>query len=108
MELKNKGITGPAVTTTDVFVANLSEDMVQPAFTLTETLRDMGIKADMEHTGRKLKGQFKFADKTGARYVVIMGGEEYERGNIKLRDMQTKEEKEIPLTEAAEAIKALL
>ena len=108
MELKNRGINGPEVTTTDVFVANLTEDMALPAYTLTEQLRDLGVKADMEHTGRKLKGQFKFADKTGARFVVIMGGEEYERGNIKLRDMQTKEEKEIPLAEAAQAIKALL
>lgn len=108
MELKNKGITGPAVSTTDVFVANLSEDMIPAAYTFTEALRDAGVKADMEHTGRKLKGQFKFADKVRARLVVIMGGDEYERGNVKIRNMQTKEEKEVAIDEAKEIILEML
>ena len=36
--------------------------------------------------------------------MVIVGGDEYERGVVKLRNMETKEEQEIPLEKAAEEI----
>lgn len=108
MELKNQGLTPAAPTVTDVYVANLGADMAAPAFTLTQALRARGIKADSDLAGRSLKAQFKFADKLGARLVVIAGGDEYARGTVRVRDMHTKEEKEIPLENAAENIAALL
>ena len=94
--------------TTDVYVANLGAEMKIPAFTFAQNLRDLGVKADSDLAGRSLKAQFKFADKIGAKYVVLVGGEEFERGTVKLRDMQTKEEKELPLETAAEEIKGIL
>ena len=94
--------------TTDVYVANLGADMKIPAFTFAQNLRDLGVKADCDLAGRSLKAQFKFADKIGARYVVLVGGEEYERGTVKLRDMQTKDEKELPVDTAAEEIKSII
>lgn len=104
MELKNQGLTPPAPTTTDVFVANLGAEMKIPAFTFTQQLRDQNIKADCDLNGRSLKAQFKYADKIGAPYVAILGGEEYERGTVKIRDMKTKEEEEIPLESAGNRI----
>jgi len=108
MELKNQGLLPPMPSVTDVYAANLGPDMKAPAFVLSQALRALGVKADSDLAGRSLKAQFKFADKIGARYVAIVGGEEYERGVIRLRDMQTKEEKEIPLETAAAKIAALL
>ena len=43
--------------------------------------------------------------KIGAPYVAIVGGEELERGAVRLRNMQTKEECEIPLENAVSEIK---
>lgn len=104
MELKNAGKLPPMPTTVDVYVANLGPDMAAPAFTLAQALRAQGLKADCDLAGRSLKAQFKFADKIGAQQVVLVGGEEYERGVVKLRNMDTKEEREFPLADAAEAI----
>ena len=108
MELKNQNLLPNMPSTTDVYVANLGAEMKIPAFTFAQSLRDLGVKADSDLAGRSLKAQFKFADKIGAKYVVLVGGEEYERGTVKLRDMQTKEEKELPLETAAEEIKGIL
>ena len=105
MELKNQGLTPPPPPVTEVYVANLGAEMKIPAFTLAQALRDCSVKADCDLSGRSLKAQFKYADKIGALYVAIVGGEEYERGVIKLRDMKTKEEMELPLDSAAEEIK---
>ena len=104
MELKNQNLTPPAPSVTDVYVANLGAEMKIPAFTFTQALRGRNVKADCDLAGRSLKAQFKFADKIGARYVALVGGEEYERGVIKLRDMASKEEKELPLDTAADEI----
>ena len=66
------------------------------------------MKADSDLNGRSLKAQFKYADKIGARYVALVGGDEYARGVIKLRDMATKEEKELPVDTAAQAVADML
>lgn len=108
MELKNQGLEPKAPSVTDVYAANLGPDMAAPAFTLTQTLRASGVKADCDMAGRSLKAQFKYADKTGARLIVVVGGDEYARGTVRVRDMTTKEEKEIPLEKAPETIKAML
>ncbi|MBE5787299.1 MAG: histidine--tRNA ligase [Clostridiales bacterium] len=107
MELKNAQEEPDAPSVTDVYVANLGAEMAAPAFTFCQQLRQMGVKADCDLAGRSLKAQFKFADKIGAKYVALVGGDEYERGVIKLRDMVTKEEKELALDAAAEEIAKL-
>ena len=108
MELRNQNLLPEMPSVTDVYVANLGADMKIPAFTFAQGLRAKGIKADSDLAGRSLKAQFKFADKIGAKYIVIVGGDEYARGTVKLRNMETKEEKELPLDSAAEEISAMI
>ena len=73
-----------------------------------ESLRAAGIKADMDHCGRSLKAQFKFANKTGAPITATLGEEEIQQGVVKLRDMNTREEQVAPIADAAEAVRAML
>ena len=108
MELRNQNLLPETPSITDVYVANLGDEMKVPAFQLTQALRKSKVKADCDVAGRSLKAQFKYADKIGARYVVIVGGEEFERDMVKLRDMQTKEEQEIPLEGVAFKISVMM
>jgi histidyl-tRNA synthetase len=108
IELTNQGLLPENPGITDVYVANLGADMAVPAFTFTQALREKGVKADCDVCGRSLKAQFKFADKVNARFVAIMGGDEYARGTVKIRNMQTREEVEFSLETAAEETAALL
>ena len=54
----------------------------------------------MNHTTRGLRAQFKYADKIHTSYVAILGGDEAEKGVVKLRDMQSGDEWETPIDEA--------
>ena len=108
IELKSQNLLPAAPSVTDVYVANLGADMAANAFVLTQKLRAAGVKADCDLAGRSLKAQFKFADKLGAKLVVIVGGDEFERGTVKARNMATREERELPIETAAEEIKGLL
>ena len=104
MELKNRNLEPAAPGVCDVYVASIGADMAENAFVLTQRLRQKGIKADCDHSGRSLKAQFKFADKIGAKRIVIVGGDEFLRGTVRVRDLQTREEKEIPFDNAEELI----
>ena len=108
MELENQGVALPAPPLCDVYVANLGEEAREQAFLLCLALREMGVRAEEDLCGRSLKAQFKYADKLAARCIVLVGGEELDRGVVKLRDLATREEKEIALDGAARAIAALL
>ena len=89
----------------EVFVAFLNQGLMPNAFTLVQSLRARGLRADMDHQGRSLKAQFKYADKLGAGRVAILGDDEVARGTVKLRDMSTREEWEVKLEDAPGALK---
>ena len=42
-----------------------------------------------------MKAQFKYAGKAGAKNVVVIGGDELEKGVVKLRDMENSVEAEV-------------
>ena len=43
-----------------------------------------------------MKAQTKSADRAGARYVVLIGRAEMEKGAVAVRDMQSGEQVEVP------------
>lgn len=108
LELQNQGIEAPTREITTVFIASLGEEGRLPAYQLCIDLRVAGIKADFDHMNRSLKAQFRYADKLGVPYMVIAGGDELQRGTVKIKEMKTGDEKEIPLAEAVSTIKEII
>lgn len=56
-----------------------------------------GRAAFMDFGDRRVKAQFKIADRNGARYALILGSEELERGELVLRDLLARTERRVPL-----------
>ena len=88
----------------DVFVCTLGQEARLEGLKLVEALRRAGVRADLDHAARSLKAQFKYADKAGAPYVVVLAGDELARGVCKLRDMSTSSEEEIALAALTDTI----
>lgn len=101
MLLDSEGIVLPEPKIYDVFVTYMGEHR-QEAFALVQRLRNDGIKADMDHTSRSLKAQFKYANKVGATLTATLGDDEAAAGVVKVKNMTTKEERTIPLDNMAE------
>ena len=59
----------------------------------------LGLPVEMDHLGRSLKAQFKHADRLLARFVVIIGPDEFAEGEVTVRDMGTKEETRVEICE---------
>lgn len=108
MELENRSISIPEPAQYQAYVANIEPDSLTAAFQLTLALRSAGLRAECDHNSRSLRAQFKYANKLDVRMLVMVGGEEMQRGNVRLRDMQTGEETEIPLDGAVENIANML
>lgn len=108
MELENRGISIPEPAQYQAYVANIEPESLTAAFQLTLGLRSAGLRAECDHNSRSLRAQFKYANKLDVRMLVMVGGEEMQRGNVRLRDMQTGEETEIPLDGAVENIANML
>ncbi|MCE5342782.1 MAG: histidine--tRNA ligase [Eubacteriales bacterium] len=98
----------PRSSTPDVFVASLDRGTSVDAFELVLAFRKAGMKADMDHAGRSLKAQFKYADKLGAAYVAVLGEDELRQGTITLRNMATREETQVPIPAAPETLKRMI
>jgi len=81
----------------DIFVAKVNEKNQDRAFRLLQKIRNAGLSADMDYSGGSLKSQMRIANKISARYTVIVGEEELSKNMVILRNMQTKEQKEVKI-----------
>ena len=104
LALEAAGHAFPGAPGCTLFAATVGDDQRAAAFALVQKARDAGIAADMSHQQRSLKSQFKLADKLGARYVAVIGPDELAAGAANLRDMETHEERQVPLDEIVAAI----
>ncbi len=78
--------------------------MRTPALRVAECLREKGFKAEIAWKAGRLRSGLKWADKRRARWAIIVGDEEWRRGAVILRNMETGEQKEIPWKEAPERL----
>ena len=85
--LENTGKTIPEEAPLGAYIAGLDEEGRNAAFLLCDRLRREGISADFDHASRSVKAQFKYAGKTGARYVVVIGSNELQSGAYTIKDM---------------------
>ena len=81
-----------------IFLIPLGEETKDFVTKLTNELRIAGISADMAYGDRSLKGAMKAADKSGAKYSLVIGGSEISSGSAMLKNMETGVEKEVRLT----------
>ncbi len=72
-----------------VYIAGMDADCRRKAFELAIALRANGVFAEIDHMERSIKAQFKYADKIGARYVAVLGGNELAEGKVNVKEMAT-------------------
>ena len=73
--------------TSDLFIIPLGDDAKEQSLVLAQNLRNSGIQTEIAFGDRALKGAMKAADKSGARYVIVLGESELKEGVIELKRM---------------------
>lgn len=84
----------------DVFVVVADEALRNAGRSLTSDLRRHGLRVDMTDEQRSVKAQFKAADRAGARAAVVVG-DEWNAGEVTIRDLVTGDQDEIAVKEIA-------
>jgi histidyl-tRNA synthetase len=82
-----------------VFFVAADEAGAREALVRARALRQAGVACDLDARGGKMARQFKHAERVGARYAVVLGGNEVATGKAKLKDLQTREETPIALAD---------
>ena len=87
-----------------IFLAWIGDEAKLYALQLLHELRGQGIRADMDTRERNLKGQMKYANKLGAEYTAVIGGDEVASGEITLKNMSTSEQTKVRRGDLANAL----
>ena len=73
--------------TSDLFIIPLGDDAKEQALVIAQSLRSSGIRTEIAFGDRALKGAMKAADKSGARYVIVLGESELMERTVELKKM---------------------
>ena len=73
--------------TSDLFIIPLGDDAKERGLVIAQKLRASGIRTEIAFGDRALKGAMKAADKSGARYVIVLGESELAAETVELKKM---------------------
>lgn len=99
MLMEAQGVETPKEDPVKIFIATMGEAAYEKAFGVVCALRDKGVKAELEHAGRGIKAQFKYADKIGAEYVATIGENELASGVCRVKKMSDGSQTEVKIDE---------
>ena len=83
----------------DLFVVGAGGATRAQLFGVVQAARAAGAAASFGEPGKSVKSQMRAADAAGARHVVVLGETEFATGRCRLRDMATREEREVAIAD---------
>ena len=88
--------TGSETSEADVFVAAVGDGTSKSALLLGETLRNAlpDLRVLVNCGGGSFKSQFKKADKSGARFALVLGQDEVEKGTVSIKWLREEREQQ--------------
>jgi histidyl-tRNA synthetase len=99
-----EGVISADQFTSDLFIIPLGDDQKSLVLSLAAQLRSVGIRTEIAFGDRALKGAMKAADKSGSRYVVIIGDDEVASGSVELKRMSDGTITSVKISELQKAL----
>ncbi|NUW37279.1 histidine--tRNA ligase [Nonomuraea sp. SMC257] len=103
--LEREGVAPATPPRCEVYGVALGEEAARAMFKLLSELRAAGVAADMAFGGKGLKGAMKGADRSGARFALILGERDLAAEAVQLKDLTTAEQTEVPLAQVVDVLK---
>ncbi|MCR9144112.1 MAG: histidine--tRNA ligase [bacterium] len=87
------------------YIALMSADLAGPVAKLARELRTVGIDVEVALEATKKFGkQFELAEKKGRRFMLILGETELENGVVRVKDLKSGEQQDVPRQDLAAAL----
>ena len=93
-----EGIALPDSIALDLFIVPISSSAKGGAVLLAERLRSAGLQVDIAYGDRSLKGGMKAADKSRARFSLVLGDDEVASDLASLKNMKTGESRSVTIS----------
>ncbi len=97
LALEAEGVPPAGSARVAVFAVPLGDPARRCAFDLVTRLRRVGVAADVAYGGRGLKGAMKAADRSGARFALIVGERDLDAGTAQVKDLVSGEQESLAL-----------
>ncbi|MCS6286458.1 MAG: histidine--tRNA ligase [Nitrospira sp.] len=93
-----ESLTPPSAGDKTVYVAAFGERAALHGLKILQELRLAGVRAVTDFRSATLKAHLRQADRYACRYTLILGDDELDKGTAILRNMETKEQQDLPLS----------
>ncbi|MDD3765792.1 MAG: histidine--tRNA ligase [Eubacteriales bacterium] len=108
MALESRNLFPQKPSGADLYISSIGDNAAIYAQKLAFELRKEGIRCEKDLVGRSVKAQMKYADKIGARFVIVLGDDEINSGSAKLKNMETGEQTDVTLNDLSSQLKNYL
>ncbi len=85
----------PKPTLKSILIVNVEAELANEYIQLAAELRAKGLLAEVYYQAAKLDKQFKYAERKGMNWAVIMGSSEKSQNKVQLKDLSTREQTEL-------------
>jgi histidyl-tRNA synthetase len=106
--LDEKIVTPLAATPAKVMVLNMQNDLINVYLKIAQDLRNAGINVISEFADRALGKQLNRANKLGVPICIILGSNEYQMGNCRIKNLSTGEQIDLPIENLIDGVKQQL
>ncbi|WP_448098315.1 histidine--tRNA ligase [Luteibacter yeojuensis] len=107
-QLRDAGLISTARSTVDVLVTQMDPAQLPTYLAVANELRTAGIATEVVLEGGKLGKQFKYADRAGIRFVVVLGEDEIAKGVVTVKDLRREDQFEVPRAELVKTLRVEL
>jgi histidyl-tRNA synthetase len=107
-QLRDAGLIGTARSTVDVLVTQMDAAQLPAYLAVASELRAAGIATEVVLDGGKLGKQFKYADRAGIRFVIVLGEDELAKGVVTVKDLRREDQFEVARSELIKTLRVEL
>ncbi len=107
-QLREAGLVDAAASTVQVLVTQMDAAFLPHGLAVASELRHGGLNTEVVMESSKLGKQFKYADRAGIRFVVVLGEDEIAKGTVTVKDLRRADQFEIPRAELARTLRVEL
>jgi len=105
LAVEAEGVVIPETFVSDLFIIPMGQAAKSAALKYAADLRAAGFKVELAFGDRALKTAMKIADKSGARYSLVIGDEEMASGIVEVKEMSSGTANSVRLDSLASALK---
>jgi len=105
LAVEAEGVVIPETFVSDLFIIPMGQAAKSAALKYAADLRAAGFKIELAFGDRALKTAMKIADKSGARYSLVIGDEEMASGVVEVKEMSSGTANSVRLESLASALK---